>query len=136
MVSASNPLALRPEGRSAWLPFSPDYGRVGPSYFLRARNCEFCVGQRGTAGIHVSLHKDGEGHLTAPEHETAEEWGFPSEWDTLAQFHPGLESTASCCASGTRTEVFQRSGPRGRQNPDPFVRRLTGTQMTGASNCT
>jgi hypothetical protein len=47
------------------------------------------------AGIHISFHKDGEAHITAPDHETADAWGFPdgsrrpSEWNSLAQFHPG-----------------------------------------------
>ncbi len=47
------------------------------------------------AGIHISIHKDGTTHLTAPDHETAEAWGFPgtsrrpSEWSTIAEFHPG-----------------------------------------------
>ena len=83
------------KGRLAWLPFCPDDGHVGPSYFLRVRNRQVYVGQRGMAGIHVSLHKDGKAHITAPDHETAEEWGFPgtsrrpSEWSTLVQFHPG-----------------------------------------------
>jgi hypothetical protein len=89
------PLKLGSSGRLAWLPFCPDDGRVGPSYFLRVTDREVFVGQRGMARIHITFHKDGVAHITAPDHATAGAWGFsgpaktPSEWSSLGQFHPG-----------------------------------------------
>jgi hypothetical protein len=89
------PLKFKSSGRIVWLPFCPDDGRTGPSYFLRVANREVFVGQRGMAGLHVTFHKDGVAHFTAPDHATAAAWGFPestktpSEWSSLGQFHPG-----------------------------------------------
>jgi hypothetical protein len=119
---SSLPLRLRSEGRLAWLPFSPDDGRVGPSYFLRVRNREVYVGQRGMAGIHISLHKDGEAHMTAPDHETAKAWGFPgasrrpSEWSTLTQFHPGWTRLLHVVHPEPELRYFDEAGLDGVAN--------------------
>ncbi len=48
---ASLPVILRSEGRIAWLPFSPDDGRVGPSYFLPRQE---------RRDLHISLRRDRE----------------------------------------------------------------------------
>ncbi len=83
------------KGRINWLAFSPDDGRVSPCYWLSVKNREVYVGQRGMPGIKISLHKTGDAHISANDHETAEAWGFPSqskrpsEWSTRRQFHPG-----------------------------------------------
>ena len=93
--SLSLPLKLGSRGRLHWLAFSPDDGRVSPCYWLTVNNREAYVGQRGMPGIKISLHKTGDAHLSATDHETAEQWGFPrrskrpSEWSTRLQFHPG-----------------------------------------------
>jgi hypothetical protein len=92
MMPLSLPIRLESTGRVVWRPFSDD-GRFAPTYFLRVEDQEVFVGQRGMAGIHISFHKDGTSHLTAPNHAAAEAWGMvtktPSEWSTVDQFLPG-----------------------------------------------
>jgi hypothetical protein len=61
-VPLSLPLKLGSSGRLVWLPFCPDDGRVGPSYFLRVTDRELFVGQRGMAGIQA----DKEASRVAP----------------------------------------------------------------------
>jgi hypothetical protein len=89
----SLPIKLAAQGRVAWRPYSPDTGCFGPSYFLRVEGREVFIGQRGMQGIHITFHKDGTSHLTAPNQAAAGAWGMaaktPSEWTSLDQFHPG-----------------------------------------------
>jgi hypothetical protein len=121
-VPLSLPLKLGSSGRLVWLPFCPDDGRVGPSYFLRVANKEVFVGQRGMAGIHVTFHKDGVAHITAPDHATAGAWGFPgsaktpSEWSSLGQFRPGWSRLLHVVHPETELRHFNEADLEGVAN--------------------
>jgi hypothetical protein len=123
---------LQSEGRFTWQAFSPDDGRVSPSYFLRVKNREIYVGQRGMEGIHISLHHDGEAHITAPDHQTAEAWGFPdgsrrpSEWNTSAQFHHGWSRLLHVVHPEPELRHFNEAG---LETVDNLIRLPVGVGM-------
>jgi hypothetical protein len=73
------PIQVSLKGRINWQAFSADDGRVSPCYWLSVKSREVYVGQRGMSGIKISLHKTGDAHLSANDHETAKQWGFPAK---------------------------------------------------------
>jgi hypothetical protein len=110
------PIQVNAKGRVNWLAFSPNDGRVSPCYWLSTKNREVYVGQRGMPGIKISLHKTGDAHLSAKDHETAQAWKFPSrskrptEWSTRFQFHPGWSRLLHVVHPEPELRPFSESG--------------------------